>query len=126
MIAPNPNQPPLVTPNTDARPWAAPTQIESHRRAMPQRCPASLNPRTGQPLALRGWPQTWYARPRLLTQLAGHCTVRAPDLRGAGGSSKLAPGYGATTLAKDIHRLVQHLRFSSIRLILNRRSHRLA
>lgn len=68
---------------------------------------------------LHGWPQTWYAWHRLLPALAAHYTVLAPDLRGAGGSSKPEPaaGYDAGTLAEDIYQLVQYLGLGPIRLV---------
>lgn len=75
---------------------------------------------TGEPLVLlHGWPQTWYAWHRLLPALAAHYTVIAPDLRGAGASSKPEPaaGYDAYTLAEDVHQLVQQLGRPSIRLV---------
>lgn len=74
----------------------------------------------GAPLVLlHGWPQTWYEWHRLLPALAEHYTVLAPDLRGAGSSSKPAPaaGYDAATMAQDIYQLVQHLGLAPIRLV---------
>lgn len=75
---------------------------------------------TGEPLVLvHGWPQTWYEWRLVMPQLAERYTVIAPDLRGAGGSSKPPPsaGYDARTMAEDIRQLVQELGFSGIRLV---------
>lgn len=76
----------------------------------------------GEPLVLvHGWPQTWYEWHRLMPALAEQYTVIVPDLRGAGQSAKPAPtlGYDAYTLAEDLHQLVGHLGFKSIRLVGN-------
>lgn len=75
---------------------------------------------TGEPLVLlHGFPQTWYEWHGLMPRLAAHYTVVAPDLRGVGGSSKPAPaaGYDTGTMAEDLHELVRHLGFKSIRLV---------
>lgn len=75
---------------------------------------------TGEPLVLlHGWPQTWFEWHRLLPALAAHYTVIAPDIRGAGASSKPEPsaGYDAYTLAEDVYQLVQQLGLPPIRLV---------
>lgn len=74
----------------------------------------------GEPLVLlHGWPQSWFEWHRIMPQLAEHFTVVVPDLRGFGASSKPAPkaGYDTRNLAEDLHELVRHLGFASIRLV---------
>jgi pimeloyl-ACP methyl ester carboxylesterase len=51
---------------------------------------------------LHGYPQTWYMWRKVLSELADHFTVIAPDLRGAGGSDAPTDGYGKSILAEDV------------------------
>jgi pimeloyl-ACP methyl ester carboxylesterase len=55
---------------------------------------------------LHGYPQTWYMWRKVMSALAGHYTVIAPDLRGSGGSDAPAGGYDKATLAEDIRQLL--------------------
>lgn len=66
---------------------------------------------TGPPVVLlHGWPQHSHHWRRVMPALAERCTVIAPDLRGAGGSSKpIAADYSKRELAKDVRALVEML-----------------
>jgi pimeloyl-ACP methyl ester carboxylesterase len=55
---------------------------------------------------LHGWPQTWYMWRDVMSGLAPHYRVIAPDLRGLGDSSRPADGYDKKTLAQDVWHLV--------------------
>jgi pimeloyl-ACP methyl ester carboxylesterase len=44
-------------------------------------------------------------------------TVIAPDLRGLGDSAKPATGYAKSTVARDVHELVEHLGHPTICLV---------
>lgn len=75
---------------------------------------------TGDALVLlHGWPQTWYSWHNIMPKLAERYTVIAPDLRGAGGSSKPPEeaGYDSETMAEDIYHLLQSLGFESTRIV---------
>lgn len=62
---------------------------------------------SGPPLVLlHGWPQTWYEWRHVITPLAKHYTVIAPDLRGLGDSSRPPTGYDKKTVANDIWQLM--------------------
>jgi pimeloyl-ACP methyl ester carboxylesterase len=57
---------------------------------------------------IHGFPQTWWSWRRVIEPLAGAgFRVIAPDIRGAGSSSRPAGGYDTTTLAEDLHALVR-------------------
>jgi pimeloyl-ACP methyl ester carboxylesterase len=72
---------------------------------------------SGEPLVLvHGFGQNWYMWNRLLPELSKHFTVIAPDLRGVGESDKPVGGYDKKTMATDIHELVKHLGYKSIKL----------
>ena len=60
-------------------------------------------------LLLHGYAQTSHMWLPLMPTLAKTHTVIAPDLRGAGGSSRPQGGYDKKTLAQDIHALVRKL-----------------
>ncbi len=64
-------------------------------------------------LLLHGYAQTSHMWLPLMPVLASTHTVIAPDLRGAGSSSRPQGGYDKKTLAQDIHALVQKLGFGS-------------
>jgi len=67
---------------------------------------------------IHGYPQTWYEWRGILPELAGHYTVIAPDLRGAGRSDAPAAGYDKKTMAADIHGLLTQLGLNrDIRLV---------
>src|SRR5882724_10502671 len=55
---------------------------------------------------LHGYPQSWYMWRKVLSALAEHFTVIAPDLRGSGGSDAPTDGYGKSILAEDVHQLL--------------------
>lgn len=60
-------------------------------------------------LLLHGWPQTWYEWRRVMTLLAPHYRLIAPDLRGLGDSDRPAGGYDKATVARDIAGVLDHL-----------------
>ena len=72
---------------------------------------------SGAPVVLvHGWPQhslMWHA---IAPQLAERFTVICPDLRGAGASTITRGGYDKTTMAQDLHVLVEHLELGSVNL----------
>ncbi len=71
----------------------------------------------GDPVVLlHGWPQNWACWKNVIPGLARTYTVIAPDLRGLGASSKADGGYDTDNLADDVHELVRHLGFETIRL----------
>jgi pimeloyl-ACP methyl ester carboxylesterase len=55
---------------------------------------------------VHGWPHTWHVWHRLIPTLARTHRVLAPDLRGAGGSSRARDGYDLHTLAGDLAAVV--------------------
>jgi pimeloyl-ACP methyl ester carboxylesterase len=64
----------------------------------------------GDPLVLlHGWSETWYTWHKVMPALARRRRVVAVDLRGIGGSGKLATGYDKTTMAEDVYELIRHL-----------------
>ena len=72
----------------------------------------------GSPLVLlHGWPESWYEWRKIMPALAQTYTVIAPDMRGMGDSERADSGYDATTLADDVHALVQSLGFQKILLV---------
>ncbi len=72
----------------------------------------------GDPVVLlHGWPTTWFEWRNVISNLAQHYTVIAPDNRGLGNSSRPATGYDRLTLAQDTHALVQQLGFNQIYLV---------
>ncbi|MFE6554588.1 alpha/beta fold hydrolase [Streptomyces sp. NPDC057746] len=59
---------------------------------------------------LHGWPQTWWEWRHIIEPLRSDgWFVVAPDVRGAGGSSKPEGGYDKQTMAGDIRALLHHL-----------------
>jgi pimeloyl-ACP methyl ester carboxylesterase len=59
---------------------------------------------------IHGWPQTWWEWRLVIEPLrAEGWFVVAPDVRGAGGSSKPEGGYDKQTMAGDIRALLHHL-----------------
>lgn len=61
----------------------------------------------GTVVLIHGFPQSSYQYRHVISPLAeAGYNVVAPDLRGAGYSSKPVDGYDKTTLAEDIHQLV--------------------
>ncbi|MGW5649010.1 alpha/beta fold hydrolase [Saccharopolyspora sp. NPDC003752] len=60
-------------------------------------------------MLLHGYPQNWYEWRAIAPGLAEHFTVVALDLRGAGQSQAPAQGYDKTTLAADVHGVLEHL-----------------
>ncbi|WP_312316108.1 alpha/beta hydrolase [Stenotrophomonas sp.] len=66
---------------------------------------------------LHGYAETSHMWRPLMPKLAGTHVVIAPDLRGAGQSSKPEGGYDKKTLAQDIHALVQKLGYPKVRIV---------
>jgi len=66
---------------------------------------------------LHGYAETSHMWRPLMPQLADRHVVIAPDLRGAGSSSKPEGGYDKKTLAQDIHALVKSLCYSKVKIV---------
>lgn len=66
---------------------------------------------------LHGYAETSRMWRPLMPKLADRHVVIAPDLRGAGTSSKPDGGYDKKTMAQDIHALVQSLGYKKIRIV---------
>ena len=66
---------------------------------------------------LHGYAETSHMWRPLMPKLADRHVVIAPDLRGAGASSKPDGGYDKKTMAQDIHALVQSLGYRKIRIV---------
>lgn len=72
----------------------------------------------GTPVVLlHGYAETSHMWRPLMTRLADRHVVIAPDLRGAGGSSKPPGGYDKRTMAQDIHALVRSLGYPKVRIV---------
>lgn len=73
---------------------------------------------TGTPVVLlHGYAETSHMWRPLMRQLADSHIVIAPDLRGAGSSSKPQGGYDKKTMAQDIHALVQSLGYPKVKIV---------
>jgi len=68
-------------------------------------------------ILLHGYAETSHMWLPLIAQLESTHTVIAPDLRGAGESSKPAEGYTKAVMAQDIHALALHLGFERVRIV---------
>jgi pimeloyl-ACP methyl ester carboxylesterase len=69
----------------------------------------------GPPVVLvHGWPQTSYAWRLVQPLLAREFTVIAPDVRGAGHTTKAATGYDADNMADDLHHLASALGLTDV------------
>ncbi|WP_208012905.1 alpha/beta fold hydrolase [Nesterenkonia salmonea] len=81
-----------------------------------------------QPLVvlLHGWPQTSQCWARVIPDLAQHYRVVAPDLRGYGLTDKPRGGFDKKSMAQDIRELVNHLGYSSVRIVGHDRGARVA
>jgi len=66
---------------------------------------------------LHGYAETSHMWLPAIAPLSNHHVVIAPDLRGAGGSSKPETGYDKKTMAADIHALVQALGFPRVQIV---------
>ena len=66
---------------------------------------------------LHGYAETSHMWRPLIAQLAKTNTVIAPDLRGAGGSSKAEDGYRKKLMAQDVHALAQQLKLGKIEIV---------
>ncbi|KGM55771.1 alpha/beta hydrolase [Lysobacter daejeonensis GH1-9] len=66
---------------------------------------------------LHGYAETSHMWRPLMLQLADRHVVIAPDLRGAGSSSKPEGGYDKKTLAQDIHALVKSLSYPKVKIV---------
>lgn len=72
----------------------------------------------GTPVVLiHGYAQTSHMWRPLIPHLSGRQMVIAPDLRGAGSSSKPEGGYDKKTLAQDIHALVKSLGYDRVKIV---------
>src|SRR5437870_11229300 len=72
----------------------------------------------GSPVVLlHGYAQTSHMWNPIMPLLAANHTVIAPDLRGAGGSSKPQSGYDKKNMAVDIHDLVTSLGFKQASVV---------
>jgi pimeloyl-ACP methyl ester carboxylesterase len=72
----------------------------------------------GEPVVLlHGYAETSHMWEPLMRELAGTHTVIAPDLRGAGQSSKPEGGYTKAAMAQDIHALMKKLGCETIRIV---------
>jgi pimeloyl-ACP methyl ester carboxylesterase len=72
----------------------------------------------GVPIVLvHGYTQTSHMWRPLIPRLADRQVVIAPDLRGAGGSSKPQGGYDKKTMAQDIHALVHELGYARVKIV---------
>jgi pimeloyl-ACP methyl ester carboxylesterase len=73
---------------------------------------------TGTPVVLlHGYAQTSHMWRPLMRQLADSHVVIAPDLRGAGTSSKPVGGYEKKNLAQDIHALVKAKGYPKVKIV---------
>lgn len=66
---------------------------------------------------LHGYAETSHMWRPLMPQLADRHVVIAPDLRGAGQSSKPEGGYDKKNMAQDIHALVKSLGYSKVKIV---------
>jgi len=72
----------------------------------------------GEPIVLlHGFAQTSHMWRPLMDELAKSRTVIAPDLRGAGDSSKPSAGYDKKTMAEDVHALAESLGLRHVTLV---------
>jgi len=68
-------------------------------------------------ILLHGYAETSHMWLPLIAQLASNHTVIAPDLRGAGQSSKPAVGYTKKEMAQDIYALARELGYERIQIV---------
>ena len=68
-------------------------------------------------ILLHGYAETGHMWLPLIPKIDDGRPVIAPDLRGAGASSKPDSGYDKKTLAQDIHALAQSLGFKKVILV---------
>jgi pimeloyl-ACP methyl ester carboxylesterase len=68
-------------------------------------------------ILLHGYAETSHMWLPLIAELASNHTVIAPDLRGAGQSSKPAGGYTKKEMAQDIHALALELGYERIQIV---------
>ncbi|GAB3094465.1 alpha/beta fold hydrolase [Lysobacter terrae] len=66
---------------------------------------------------VHGYAETSHMWIPLMPKLSDRHVVIAPDLRGAGSSSKPDGGYDKKTLAQDIHALVQKLGYRKVKIV---------
>jgi pimeloyl-ACP methyl ester carboxylesterase len=72
----------------------------------------------GDPVVLlHGFAESSHMWLPLIAKLADKHTVIAPDLRGFGQSGTPADGYTKAAMARDIHALMQNLKYDRIRLV---------
>jgi pimeloyl-ACP methyl ester carboxylesterase len=66
---------------------------------------------------LHGYAETSHMWRPLMAELGDRHVVIAPDLRGAGESSKPSGGYDKKTMAQDIHALVKTLGYRKVKIV---------
>lgn len=66
---------------------------------------------------LHGYAETSHMWQPLMPRLSNRRTVIAPDLRGAGSSSKPGEGYDKKTMAQDVHALVRSLGYGKVKIV---------
>ena len=67
-------------------------------------------------LLVHGFPETWWTFHKLIPLLAARHRVIAVDLRGFGDSDNSAGDYSSSTLAEDLHLLIEHLGMGPVHL----------
>ena len=98
---------PVLAQTTESR-FADVNGVRLHYRIAGQGSPVVL---------LHGYAQTSHMWRPLIAQLSASHTVIAPDLRGFGTSAITEGGYTKTTMAQDIHALVQSLGHQQIQVV---------
>jgi len=93
---------------TNALAQGAMDQIEHHIANIDGTRFHYVTARTGDPVLLRGWPESWFAWRKVLPLLvsAGRSVVIL-DPRGFGESDKPAGGYDLDTAVRDPHRFLE-------------------
>ncbi|MFD1933554.1 MULTISPECIES: alpha/beta fold hydrolase [Nonomuraea] len=77
-------------------------------------------------MLLHGWPQTSHCWRHLISPLAEHFTVVAPDLRGYGLTDKPRTGFDKRTMAADVRELARQLGHERVALVGHDRGGRVA
>ncbi|MEU7892116.1 alpha/beta hydrolase [Nonomuraea sp. NPDC049152] len=77
-------------------------------------------------MLLHGWPQTSHCWRHLISPLAEHFTVVAPDLRGYGLTDKPRTGFDKRTMAADVRELARRLGHERVTLVGHDRGGRVA
>jgi pimeloyl-ACP methyl ester carboxylesterase len=99
---------------------ADPDAVQSHSASVKGVTLHYLQAGTGSEMPvvlLHGYAETSHMWLPLIPKLSDRRVVIAPDLRGAGTSSKPDTGYDKKTMAQDIHALVKSLGYSKIKIV---------